>query len=54
MLDLRLPMGMMFSLVGAMLAVYGALYEFEPHSTGSILWASTSTCGGAWRCWASA
>ena len=27
MLDLRLPMGMMFSLVGAMLAIYGAIYK---------------------------
>jgi sulfite exporter TauE/SafE len=27
MLDLRLPMGLMFSLVGAMLAVYGAIFQ---------------------------
>ncbi len=27
MLDLRLPMGMMFALVGAMLAIYGAIYK---------------------------
>jgi drug/metabolite transporter (DMT)-like permease len=27
MLDLRLPMGLMFSLVGAMLAIYGAIYQ---------------------------
>jgi hypothetical protein len=26
MLDLRLPMGMMFALVGAMLVIYGAIY----------------------------
>lgn len=38
MLDLRLPMGLMFALVGAMLAVYGAFTNSSPmyreHSLG--------------------
>ncbi len=34
MLDLRLPMGMMFALVGAMLAVYGAIYQKSSISQG--------------------
>ena len=45
MLDLRLPMGMMFALVGAMLAVYGAFTNSSPmyreHSLGinvNFLW----------------
>ena len=53
MLDLRLPMGLMFSLVGAMLAVYG-VFTWGGAMYTSIPWASTSTSGGAWRCWASA
>jgi hypothetical protein len=45
MLDLRLPMGLMFSLVGTMLAVYGYWTNGEPmyhkHSLGTnvnLLW----------------
>ena len=38
MLDLRLPMGMMFALVGAMLAVYGVFTNsstmYQEHSLG--------------------
>ena len=38
MLDLRLPMGMMFALVGAMLAVYGVFTRanamYQEHSLG--------------------
>jgi hypothetical protein len=38
MLDLRLPMGLMFSLVGAMLAIYGAFTRsyamYNEHSLG--------------------
>ena len=34
MLDLRLPMGLMFSLVGAMLAVYGAIFQKDSLSLG--------------------
>ena len=38
MLDLRLPMGMMFALVGAMLAIYGVFTSSKPmyqdHSLG--------------------
>ena len=38
MLDLRLPMGMMFALVGAMLAVYGVFTSshamYQEHSLG--------------------
>ena len=53
MLDLRLPMGLMFSLVGAMMIVYG-LCTWGGHSMTSILWASMSTCGGASPSWPSA
>ena len=45
MLDLRLPMGMMFALVGAMLVVYGVFTNSSPmyreHSLGinvNFLW----------------
>jgi hypothetical protein len=38
MLDLRLPMGLMFSLVGAIMAIYGAVTTSSPmykeHSLG--------------------
>jgi len=38
MLDLRLPMGLMFSIVGAMLAIYGVITRsgsmYEEHSLG--------------------
>jgi hypothetical protein len=34
MLDLRLPMGLMFSLVGAMLAIYGAIFQKSSVSQG--------------------
>ena len=58
MLDLRYPMGMMFALVGAMLAIYGAFTNasgtkeggmYNVHSLGlniNLYWARP--------CWASA
>ena len=41
-LDIRWPIGLMFSLIGAMLVIYGFAPAPTPSSTGAR-WTSTST-----------
>jgi hypothetical protein len=53
MLDLRYPMGMMFALVGAMLAFYGVYTNssdiYQTHSLGinvNLIWGLALVCFG--------
>ena len=52
-LDLRIPMGLMFTLVGLILTLFGLKTNGDA-ALYAPAWASTRISGGAWCCWSSA
>ncbi len=58
-LDIRLPMGLLFLLLGIILVVYGFISDhaiYVQHSLGqnvNLLWGSIFALFGAWMLWLS-